>query len=181
MSASTNQLRVEQRRALDKPTRALASLSRFDYADRFILTTTTHATPQDWALAMFGSVPDRIERLIWVGVLRFPLRQDPGADVIAGRSVGHRPGVLSAADGQHVAAHAHQTAGTCRRAAGVSCDSVPVPRPYGARGLVGDCTDSPRTGTGPVARRRPAVAQLSSFASLGSRCLAGRRTGVCLD
>jgi hypothetical protein len=46
MSASTNQLRVEQRRALDKPTRALASLSRFDYADRFILTTTTHATPQ---------------------------------------------------------------------------------------------------------------------------------------
>jgi hypothetical protein len=86
MSASTNQLRVEQRRALDKPTRALASLSRFDYADRFILTTTTHATPRR-ALAMFGSVPDRIERLIWVGVLRFPLRQDPGADVIAGRSV----------------------------------------------------------------------------------------------
>ncbi|GGS77764.1 hypothetical protein GCM10010156_40690 [Planobispora rosea] len=57
--------------------RALSSLPRIDYADRFtLLSTDADASPERWARAMFGDVPSAGELLIWRGFLG--LRLSPG-------------------------------------------------------------------------------------------------------
>jgi hypothetical protein len=65
------------------PLRTLSSLSHVDYGDAFALETAVVATPEEWARAIFGDIPDAAERLIWRGCLGLRLRP-AGADVIAG-------------------------------------------------------------------------------------------------
>jgi hypothetical protein len=64
--------------------RTLSSLSRIDYADRFSLATRVEATPERWARAMFGDVPNAGERLIWRGFLGLRLLPGPSPSTVAG-------------------------------------------------------------------------------------------------
>jgi hypothetical protein len=65
--------------------RALSSLRRIDYADRFTAdSTATAATPEQWARAMFGDVPNAGERLIWRGILGLRLLPGPSPSTVAG-------------------------------------------------------------------------------------------------
>jgi hypothetical protein len=70
--------------------RALSSLSRIDYADRFSLRTEVTTTPEQWARAMFGDVPSPAEQLIWRGVLGFRLSQGPSPTTVGGWRIGGR-------------------------------------------------------------------------------------------
>jgi len=70
--------------------RALSPLSRIDYADLFTLSTDTAATPERWARAMFGDVPDAGELLIWRVVLGFRLSRGRSPDTVAGWRIGER-------------------------------------------------------------------------------------------
>ncbi|WP_017601371.1 DUF2867 domain-containing protein [Nocardiopsis lucentensis] len=63
---------------------ALSSLSRVDYIDMFTLSTDVDATPEQWARAMFGDVPDPLARLIWQGLLGLRLSRGPSPDTVAG-------------------------------------------------------------------------------------------------
>ena len=77
-------------REVPGPVRALSSLDRIDYADRFTLATAAAATPEQWARAMFGDVPSPAERLIWRGVLGFRLTRGRAADTVGGWRIGGR-------------------------------------------------------------------------------------------
>jgi hypothetical protein len=70
--------------------RALSSLSRIDYADRFSLHTQVAATPEQWARAMFGDVPSPAEQMIWRGVLGFRLSRGPSPTTVGGWRIGGR-------------------------------------------------------------------------------------------
>nr|SBO97274.1 hypothetical protein BN4615_P6790 [Nonomuraea gerenzanensis] len=62
--------------------RALSPLS--DYADHYTLSTDVRATPEQWARAMFGDVPNAAERLIWSGFLGLRLSREPSPQTVAG-------------------------------------------------------------------------------------------------
>ncbi|GAA2272427.1 hypothetical protein GCM10010149_12890 [Nonomuraea roseoviolacea subsp. roseoviolacea] len=68
--------------------RALSALSRIDYVDHFTLFTDAvdagDATPEQWARAMFGDVPDAGEWLIWRGLLGLRLSRGRSPDTVAG-------------------------------------------------------------------------------------------------
>src|SRR5690349_18621299 len=64
--------------------RALSSLHRVDYADRFSVDVSTAATPEWWARAMFGDVPDFGERLAWRGCLGLRLAPGRSPSTVAG-------------------------------------------------------------------------------------------------
>jgi hypothetical protein len=68
--------------------RALSSLPDIDYADRFTLTTEVAATPQQWARAMFGDVPNLAELLIWRGLLGLRLSRERSPATVAGWRIG---------------------------------------------------------------------------------------------
>jgi hypothetical protein len=68
--------------------RDLSSLNRLDYADVFTLLTTTEATPEEWARAMFGNTPNIAERLIWCGILGMRLLPSPAPEVVASWRIG---------------------------------------------------------------------------------------------
>lgn len=68
--------------------RALSSLPDIDYADRFTLTTEVAATPQRWARAMFGDVPNPAEVLIWRGLLGLRLSRERSPATVAGWRIG---------------------------------------------------------------------------------------------
>ncbi|MFI6509290.1 hypothetical protein ACIBCT_16915 [Streptosporangium sp. NPDC050855] len=70
--------------------RALSSLPDFNYADHFVLATTVEATPERWARAMFGDVPDATELLIWRGFLGLRLDRRRSPDTVAGWRIGGR-------------------------------------------------------------------------------------------
>lgn len=63
-----------------------SGLSRIDYVDHFVLAPveTAGATPEQWARAMFGDVPDLAERFIWRGLLRLRLRPGRSPAAVAG-------------------------------------------------------------------------------------------------
>jgi hypothetical protein len=63
---------------------ALSSLARVDYGDRFARRTTVAATPEQWARAMFGNVPNAAETLIWRGLLGMPLYRRRSSATVAG-------------------------------------------------------------------------------------------------
>ncbi|MEU2351212.1 hypothetical protein [Modestobacter sp. NPDC049651] len=75
-------------REVPGPVRALSSLDRIDYADRFTLATAAAATPEQWARAMFGDVPSPAEQLIWRGVLGFRLARGRSPATVAGWRIG---------------------------------------------------------------------------------------------
>lgn len=64
--------------------RALGSMTDPDYADRFTLPTDAVATPEQWARAMFGNVPNRAEVLIWRGLLGLKLTRERSPATVAG-------------------------------------------------------------------------------------------------
>ncbi|MFC4119024.1 DUF2867 domain-containing protein [Nonomuraea zeae] len=72
--------------------RALSSLDGIDYADLFTLTAgaDTEATPEQWARAMLGDVPNAGERLIWRGFLGLRLSQGRSPDTVAGWRISGR-------------------------------------------------------------------------------------------
>lgn len=75
--------------------RALSPLTRLDYADAFTLATDpgparAEATPEQWARAMFGDVPDLAERFIWRGLLRLRLSRGRSPDTVAGWRIAER-------------------------------------------------------------------------------------------
>lgn len=76
--------------ALPGSVRATTSLPDLDYADRFTLSTDVDATPEQWARAMFGDVPDVGARFIWRGLLGLRLSRGPAPDTVAGWPVGGR-------------------------------------------------------------------------------------------
>ncbi|MEU4836214.1 hypothetical protein [Streptosporangium sp. NPDC023615] len=77
-------------RDVPAPVRALGSLSRVDYADHFALSVDAEATPERWARAMFGDVPDAAESLIWRGFLGLRLARGRSPDTVAGWRIGGR-------------------------------------------------------------------------------------------
>ena len=70
--------------------RVLGSLPAVDYADLFILTTDTEATPERWARAMFGNVPGLAELLIWRGLLGLRLSRGRSPATVGGWQIGER-------------------------------------------------------------------------------------------
>jgi hypothetical protein len=70
--------------------RALSSLPDIDYADQFTLFTDGHATPEQWARAMFGDVPSLAEMLIWRGLLGLRLCPGRSPATVAGWQIGDR-------------------------------------------------------------------------------------------
>jgi hypothetical protein len=70
--------------------RALLSLPRVDYADRYVLATAANAAPERWARTMFGDVPTLAERFIWRGVLGLRLHRGPSPEVVGGWRIGGR-------------------------------------------------------------------------------------------
>ena len=55
-----------------------------DYADRFDVATDVRATPEQWARAMFGDVPDLGGRLIWQVLLGLRLSPGRSPETVAG-------------------------------------------------------------------------------------------------
>ncbi|MGW5689152.1 DUF2867 domain-containing protein [Nonomuraea sp. NPDC003754] len=70
--------------------RALSSLSRIDYVDHFTLFTDVDATPEQWARAMFGDVPDAAEQVIWRGFLGLRISRGRSPDTVAGWRIAER-------------------------------------------------------------------------------------------
>jgi hypothetical protein len=69
---------------LPEPVLRLSSLSRIDYSDWFRLMTDVSATPEEWARAMFGNVPNATELFIWRGLMGFQVRRERSPDLVAG-------------------------------------------------------------------------------------------------
>lgn len=71
---------------VDAEVLAKSSLSRIDYVDHFMIPHQVkgHATPEQWARAMFGDAPDPTERLLWSGILGLRLSREASAETIAG-------------------------------------------------------------------------------------------------
>ncbi|GAA4687816.1 hypothetical protein GCM10023215_24500 [Pseudonocardia yuanmonensis] len=74
--------------------RARAALSTVDYADLFTVPSQDgNASAEQWARAMFGSVPTPGEQLIWQVLLGLRLDPERGPDTVAGwRVTGRRDG-----------------------------------------------------------------------------------------
>jgi hypothetical protein len=70
--------------------RALSSLPEVDYADRFTLATDATATPERWARAMFGDVPNAGQLFLWRGLLGLRLSRGRSPDTVAGWLIGGR-------------------------------------------------------------------------------------------
>lgn len=68
----------------------VTSLPDADYADAFTLATQVQATPEQWARAMFGDVPNAAEHLIWRGLLGMRLSRGRSPDTVAGWRVADR-------------------------------------------------------------------------------------------
>ena len=61
-----------------------------DYADRFELATDVRATPEQWARAMFGDVPNLGQVFIWRICLGLRLSRGPSPDTVAGWRIAAR-------------------------------------------------------------------------------------------
>ena len=70
--------------------RGIGCLPGIDYADRFTLATDVEATPEQWARAMFGDVPNVGERFIWRGLLGLRLSRGRSPATVAGWRIGGR-------------------------------------------------------------------------------------------
>lgn len=76
--------------AVPATVQARSSLSRIDYVDLFTLDTDVTATPEQWARAMFGDVPDAGEILIWRGLLGLRITRTKSPDTVAGWRIAER-------------------------------------------------------------------------------------------
>ena len=75
---------------LPDPALRLSSLGRVDYGDWFSLATDVLASPEEWARAMFGNLPNATELFIWRGLLGFRLRRERSRDRVAGWAITSR-------------------------------------------------------------------------------------------
>lgn len=69
---------------------ARSSLPVLDYADHFTLATDVEATPEQWARAMFGDVPDLAEVFIWRVLLGLRLSRGRSSATVGGWRIGGR-------------------------------------------------------------------------------------------
>jgi hypothetical protein len=74
--------------AIPESVLSLSSVPEIDYVDRFALATDVHASPEQWARAMFGDVPTLGELVIWRAVLGLRLSRRPGPATVAGWRIG---------------------------------------------------------------------------------------------
>ncbi|WP_121436842.1 DUF2867 domain-containing protein [Actinomadura pelletieri] len=81
---------VEGTRDVPPDLHALGSMPDADYADMFTVPTTLDATPEQWARAMFGDVPNAGERLIWRGLLGLRLARGRSPKTVAGWRIAER-------------------------------------------------------------------------------------------
>jgi hypothetical protein len=72
------------------PALRLSSLGCVDYGDWFSLETDVLASPEEWARAMFGNLPNATELFIWRGLLGFRLRRERSRDRVAGWAITSR-------------------------------------------------------------------------------------------
>jgi hypothetical protein len=77
---------------LPESVRALSSLPAIDYADHFTIAAAPEpaATPERWARAMFGDVPNAAELVIWRGLLGLRLTRRRSPTTVAGWQIGGR-------------------------------------------------------------------------------------------
>ncbi|MGK5678124.1 hypothetical protein [Actinoplanes sp. URMC 104] len=68
----------------------LSSLSTHDYTDRFTVRSDAHGTPEQFARAIFGDVPNAGELFIWRLLLRLRLSPGRSPGTIAGWRIGGR-------------------------------------------------------------------------------------------
>jgi hypothetical protein len=69
---------------------ALSPLPRIDYADRFTMSPGVEASPEEWARAMFGDVPDAGEVFIWQVLLHLRLHRGRSPGTVAGWRIAAR-------------------------------------------------------------------------------------------
>ncbi|GAA3933314.1 hypothetical protein [Actinoplanes auranticolor] len=74
--------------AIPESVLTLSSVPEIDYVDRFTLATDVHASPEQWARAMFGDVPGPGELFIWRVLLGLRLSRRPGPATVAGWRIG---------------------------------------------------------------------------------------------
>ena len=65
-------------------------LPRVDYTDRFALSTQAQASPEQWARAMFGNVPNAGEIFIWRVILGLRLQRGESPSTVAGWQIAER-------------------------------------------------------------------------------------------
>lgn len=75
---------------LPDPIRELSSLPVISYADQFTVTTSETASPEQWARAMFGDVPNFGEIFIWRVLLAIRLAPGKSPDTVAGWRISDR-------------------------------------------------------------------------------------------
>jgi hypothetical protein len=81
---------------LPESVRALSSLPAIDYADHFTISPELDwgapgsVTPEQWARAMFGDVPNAAELVIWRGLLGLRLTRRRSPATVAGWQIGGR-------------------------------------------------------------------------------------------
>jgi hypothetical protein len=68
----------------------MIALPRVDYTDRFALASRADATPERWARAMFGDVPNAGEILVWRVILGLRLHRGPSPSTVAGWRIAER-------------------------------------------------------------------------------------------
>lgn len=74
--------------ALPTSTIQVGSLTTVDYGDSFTVSTTVAASPEQWARALFGDVPNVAQVFAWETVLGFRLNRDPSPFTVAGWTIG---------------------------------------------------------------------------------------------
>lgn len=69
-----------------------SGLAGIDYVDHFEIhpVDAAAATPEQWARALFGDVPDAAERFIWRGVLRLHLSEGRSRLTVGGWRISER-------------------------------------------------------------------------------------------
>lgn len=67
---------------------APTSLPTTDYVDRFSMPSDLRATPEQWARAMFGDVPNPLQLILWRGLLGLRQGRERSPGLVAGWRVG---------------------------------------------------------------------------------------------
>lgn len=70
--------------AIPEPDRSASSLPDGDYADAFSIATDVIASPEQWARAMFGDIPNLAQQFIWRGLLGIRLSRGRSPRTVAG-------------------------------------------------------------------------------------------------
>ncbi|WP_207782334.1 hypothetical protein [Phytoactinopolyspora limicola] len=83
---------VRRQQPIPEEISSLCTLAKVDYVDVFTLSwpRMNSWSPEQWARAMLGDVPDRAEIFIWRVLLRLQLASGVSADHVAGWAIADR-------------------------------------------------------------------------------------------